>query len=58
MWASAPGLMMMPRATLRCSWMKSMSAPSWFDWKGFTTTFQPAQASRTMVSTSARVVRP
>ena len=42
MWVRAPGLMTIPRASFRFDWMKSMSAPSWFDWNASTLTFQPS----------------
>ncbi len=58
MWVKPPGLMMIPRAVFRCSWTKSMSAPSWFDWNATTCTSQPEHACRTISSISRSVVRP
>src|SRR6185437_7883007 len=62
-WVNAPGLKTAPtqRPALTSapnSWIQSMSAPSWLDWRNSTSKPSLPPSSRHIASTSASVVRP
>ena len=54
-WVRPPALMMRPAATPRACWIRSMSAPSWFDWK--VSTARPSSAPRALRSRSISAQR-
>src|SRR6476661_6186827 len=62
-WVNAPGLKTAPthRPALTSapnSWIQSMRAPSWLDWRNSTSNPSLSPSSRHIASTSASVVRP